>query len=108
LTHNKGAELFSNFLRGAFAEGINTNTSRGLRWVIEQSGLDWQEAKQHIKDTSWQATLEENRLAMYESGLWGVPSFRLLDEQENEILATWGQDRLWLIADKIVGSINNR
>jgi 2-hydroxychromene-2-carboxylate isomerase len=108
LTHNKGAELFSNFLRGAFAEGINTNTSRGLRWVVEQSGLDWQEAKQHIKDTSWQATLEENRLAMYESGLWGVPSFRLLDEQENEILATWGQDRLWLIADKIVGSINNR
>ena len=40
--------------------------------------------------------LEQNRLAMYAVGLWGVPSFRLLDEQGTTVLALWGQDRLWL------------
>ena len=40
-------------------------------------------------------------MAMYASGLWGVPSFRLLDENTKEILALWGQDRLWLFAREI-------
>lgn len=108
LKFNKGRALFSNFLRAAFAEGINTNTDRGLQWVVEQSGLDWQQAKQHINDNSWQKRLEDNRLAMYESGLWGVPSFRLLDEQKNEVVAVWGQDRLWVIANKIQSFIANK
>jgi 2-hydroxychromene-2-carboxylate isomerase len=45
--------------------------------------------------------LEENRLAMYAAGLWGVPSFRLLDAQGHPLLALWGQDRLWLVAREI-------
>jgi hypothetical protein len=38
---------------------------------------------------------------MYEFGSWGVPSYRLLDQNENEVLALWGQDRLWLVAQKV-------
>ena len=50
----------------------------------------------------WQAILEENRQAMYKAGLWGVPSFRLLDNNSGEpVLALWGQDRLWMIAREI-------
>jgi 2-hydroxychromene-2-carboxylate isomerase len=45
--------------------------------------------------------LESNRQVMYSAGLWGVPSFRLLDETGQQILVTWGQDRLWLIAKEI-------
>ncbi|NND66584.1 MAG: 2-hydroxychromene-2-carboxylate isomerase, partial [Halioglobus sp.] len=49
----------------------------------------------------WEALLEENRRAMYEHGLWGVPSFRLVDETGRTRLAVWGQDRLWLISRHI-------
>ena len=48
-----------------------------------------------------QRLLEENRLAMYDAGLWGVPSFRLLNARGEPVLALWGQDRLWLFAREI-------
>jgi len=69
--------------------------------VVEQAGLDWNTAKHLIGKPGWETALEENRQAMYEAGLWGVPSFRLLDENGEEILSLWGQDRLWLFARKI-------
>ena len=78
--------------------GVNTNNARGLRKVVEAAGLDWAAAQAHRQDDDWQALLEDNRLAMYGEGLWGVPSFRLLDPTGEPVLATWGQDRLWLVA----------
>jgi len=97
----KGEALISAFLSCAFARGVNTNTSRGLRRVVAYAGLDWYEARKIIGDSAWEERLEENRLAMYASGLWGVPSFRLLNSAGEEILALWGQDRLWLFAREI-------
>ena len=39
---------------------------------------------------------------MYEDlGLWGVPSYRLLDAEGRTLLSVWGQDRLWLVAAEI-------
>ena len=98
---NKGTELFSNFLKAAFAEGVNTNKPSGLQYVVEKTGLNWDEARQQLTSDNWQAKLENNRLTMYDSGIWGVPSFRLLNSEGKELLATWGQDRLWLIANEI-------
>ena len=49
----------------------------------------------------WEDELEANRLAMYDFGSWGVPSFRLLDARGEAVLQLWGQDRLWLFARKI-------
>ena len=100
-TQGKGNELLSSFLSAAFAEGVNTNKEDGLRYVVEKAGLEWASAKQVVGQNGWQDTLEENRLAMYESGLWGAPSFRLLDRNNKVVLALWGQDRLWLIAKEI-------
>ena len=97
----RGVEYFSAFLRCAFAEGVNLNNDRGLRKVVEGAGLDWAIARDIVGRPGWEAMLEENRLTMYESGLWGVPSFRLLDESGVQLLALWGQDRLWLIAQEI-------
>lgn len=94
----KGVPLFSSFLRHAFVLGVNTNNDRGLKKVVEAAGLDWSAAQAHRHDTAWEAVLEENRQAMYGAGLWGVPSFRLLDPAGETMLATWGQDRLWLVA----------
>ena len=93
--------MLSSFLSAVFAEGVNTNKDSGLQYVVERVGLDWASAKQVVGQNGWQDTLEENRLAMYESGLWGAPSFRLLDRNNKVVLALWGQDRLWLIAKEI-------
>lgn len=97
----KGIELISSFLKSAFAQGINANTEKGLRHVVEQAGLSWEQARSRLGQPGWEDELEQNRLAMYDAGLWGVPSFRLLDGQGEQLLALWGQDRLWLIAREI-------
>ena len=103
----KGVQLLSAFLNCAFAKGINTNTDRGLQQVVEQAGLDWQQAKTRVGQTGWESLLEDNRLAMYKAGLWGVPSFRLLNKEGQQLLALWGQDRLWLIAGEIQRQLKN-
>lgn len=97
----RGVDLLSSFLSHAFARGVNTNNDRGLRKVVEAAGLSWGEAQMYLGKPGWEDLLERNRLAMYEAGLWGVPSFRLLDERGEQLLALWGQDRLWLFARKI-------
>ena len=97
----RGAELLSAFLRAAFLEGVNTNRESGLRHVVESAGLDWQEAQAHLGDTEWEEEIEANRVAMYELGLWGVPSFRLVKADGETALAAWGQDRLWLVSREI-------
>ena len=99
--YDKGELFFSNFLRAAFVERVNTNREKGLRYVVEHTGLDWIEAKVNINNTDWYDELEANRLTMLKSQLWGVPSFRLLDQDDHELLALWGQDRLWLLAKEI-------
>jgi 2-hydroxychromene-2-carboxylate isomerase len=97
----KGNELLSSFLKKAFTEGVNTNNDAGLKAVVESAGLDWQVAKTRVGEPGWEEALEANRLAMYDAGLWGVPSFRLLDDSGEPLLELWGQDRLWLVARKI-------
>ncbi len=97
----KGIEFISAFLSCAFAEGINTNNDKGLKQVVEKAGLDWQQAKPLVGQSGWEEQLEENRQVMYKAGLWGVPSFRLLDSDGEQQLAIWGQDRLWLVAREI-------
>jgi 2-hydroxychromene-2-carboxylate isomerase len=101
LQQGKGNELLGAFLKAAFAKGINTNCSSGLRWVVMEAGLDWDQARQHLRDQTWQTMLEENRQRIYASGIWGVPSYRLLDPHGKELLSVWGQDRLWLVAERM-------
>ena len=103
----KGVELLSSFLNCAFAQGVNINNNRGLKIVIEQAGLDWDVAATIVGQSGWEGQLEENRLAMYEAGLWGVPSYRLLDNNGKQLIAVWGQDRLWLIAKLIHQQLAN-
>ena len=103
-----GNELLSSFLKAAFALGVNTNTKGGLRRVVEAAGLNWSEAQKHLDDTGWEDLVEGNRQAMYQAGLWGVPSFRLLDSNGESVLALWGQDRLWLFAREIQRQLGKR
>jgi len=100
-SQGKGNALLSSFLKHAFALGVNTNNNRGLKRVVESADLSWSEAKIHLGETEWETLLETNRLSMYDGGLWGVPSYRLIDAQGQTHLEIWGQDRLWLVAREI-------
>ena len=104
----KAVEFFSAFLRCAWVDAVNTNTDKGMQVVVERAGLDWSVAKTLIGQLGWEASIEENRRAMYELGLWGVPSYRLLDETGDTVLALWGQDRLWTMAAAIQRQLQKR
>jgi 2-hydroxychromene-2-carboxylate isomerase len=95
-------ELLSSFLRLAFAEGVDTSRDAGLRRVVEAAGLSWAEAQGPLDTETWRDELEANRLAMYDEGLWGVPSYRLVGADGTTVFACWGQDRLWLVSHEIL------
>ncbi len=97
----KRVELMSSFLRAAFFEGRKTGRTRVLRKVVERAGLSWSMAARQLGQPGWEEILEANRQAMYAFNCWGVPAFRLADEAGSTLVAAWGQDRLWLVADAV-------
>ncbi len=98
----KAQQYYLAFTRAAFAEGIDTGTDKGMQYVVEKAGLNWQEARQIIDNRDWEAEYEANRLIMYdEMGVWGVPSFRLSGGAAEPLVA-WGADRLWLLEGEII------
>ena len=97
----KDVEFLGGFLKAAFFDAVNTNQDAGLKKVVEDAGLSWQEAQSIVGNADWEEELEENRLAMLNLGIWGVPSYRLFDRDGQEVLSAWGQDRLWLVAREI-------
>jgi 2-hydroxychromene-2-carboxylate isomerase len=94
-----GPAFASSFLRGVFAEAVDAGSDRGLRKLAERAGLDWQQARVWMADESWRVVAEDNRRSMFADQLWGVPSFRF------GALATWGQDRLWLVEQAIIETL---
>ena len=96
----RGAELLRSFTDAAFAEGIDTGSETGMRYVVERAGLSWDEAQAHRNNENWREELEKNRQQLLALGLWGVPSFRVQGGGEPDF-CTWGQDRIWLVEREI-------
>ena len=101
LAQNKSIEYLLEFCRLAWAKGKDMNSEKNLRLAIENISLDWHQAKLHLDNPDWQESIEENRRKLIKSGLWGVPSFRLLDASQNEVFSSWGRDRIWLLTHEI-------
>jgi 2-hydroxychromene-2-carboxylate isomerase len=97
----RGPALLRSFTQAAFAEGVDTGSDAGLRFVVERAGLAWDEARAHLGRDGWREELETNRQQLFALGLWGVPSFRLLGRPGEPDYATWGQDRLWRVEQEI-------
>ena len=97
----KGGELLLAFCKMAWSEGIDVGSDQGIKIVVERAGLDWAAASEVIDNTDWEGPIEENRMQMMASGLWGVPSYRLLDDKGQEVFSCWGRDRIWLLAHEI-------
>jgi 2-hydroxychromene-2-carboxylate isomerase len=88
----RGPEFVESFFRGVFAEGIDVAEDDGLLKVAERVGISAEQAHAALADASWRAIAEENRTALLDLGLWGVPSFHIEGCE-----AHWGQDRLWAV-----------
>jgi 2-hydroxychromene-2-carboxylate isomerase len=93
--HQLAEAYVQSFMQGVWAEGLDAGTDAHLKIIVERAGLNWQAAKDILKnkanDAHWRGVAEQNRQAMLALGLWGVPSFRF------EETAVWGQDRFWVI-----------
>ena len=97
----RDVQLLSSALQLAFREGVGLHRKAGIRKAVEQAGLDWSEARQHLGNDDWKEQTARNQIEMTEElGLWGVPSYRLRGGDEED-LCVWGQDRLWLVAAEI-------
>jgi len=83
-------EYMDRFMRAVWSEGVDAGSDKGLRLIVEESGLDWIRARQELGNPDWRGWADANRREMYKLGLWGVPS--LYDGHT----AAWGQDRLFL------------
>jgi 2-hydroxychromene-2-carboxylate isomerase len=102
LDQGRGEEFISAFLKAAFVDGRPTGSDEGLRHVVEEAGLSFEEASRTLENEGWREDLENNRRILYdELGLWGVPSYRLSGRDDEPDLCVWGQDRLWLVAAEI-------
>ena len=92
----KGQDYVLSFMRGVWAEGIDTGSDRGLRSIAERAGLSWDDARRALQDEAWRERAEQNRREMFTLGLWGVPSFKVGER------AVWGQDRLWAVQEELL------
>jgi 2-hydroxychromene-2-carboxylate isomerase len=92
----KGSAFAESFLKGAFAEGIDAGSDAGLNKLAERAGLDRAFVAAALKDESWRQVAEANREELFALGLWGVPSFRVNNNEPH-----WGQDRLWVIEQEL-------
>jgi 2-hydroxychromene-2-carboxylate isomerase len=97
----KEGELLHSFARGAFADAIDTGTNPGIRQVVERAGLSFAAAAEALDSELWRTEFEGNRRTLYAAGLWGVPSFRVSGPSGHADYATWGQDRLFRVAQEI-------
>ena len=80
---------------GIFGGAIDVSSDDGMRKVTEKAGLFWPDVVAAMEKDDWKVAAEQNLEDMTESGVWGVPSFRV----GNAVM--WGQDRHWLLARSI-------
>lgn len=88
-----------NYASCVWSEGVLSETEKGLKHIVEKSGLDWNHAKALLQDTSWRQWANNNLEEMYSLGLWGVPSFKYCDT------SVFGQDKLLFIEKAILQSL---
>ena len=82
-------------MAGVWADGIDTGSDEGLRTLIERAGLDWAEVIPALTDGGWREQATRNREELAALGQYAAPTYRLGD------WVTWGQDRIWLLEERI-------
>jgi 2-hydroxychromene-2-carboxylate isomerase len=99
----RGPEFLESFMRGVWAEGRDGGDDADLGVLADRAGLDGPLVTAALADESWRAVAAQNREEMLALGLWGVPSFRVDDNE-----ARWGQDRLWRVERDLIEATQAR
>ena len=97
----KGFEYIYELLNASFQDGVNIGNNDYLETLINKLGLDWNIIKSDINTKQWKHDLDLNLKDMYSGNCWGVPSFKVTDEDGSNPFYAWGQDRIWLIKEEI-------
>lgn len=97
----KGMAFIGAYLTAAWAEGLDITSETGLRKVVSNAGIEWDDLQGACRGTDWEATLAENLNQMLAAGLWGVPSFRVSGGSKESAFSCWGQDRIWRVENEI-------
>ncbi|WP_298440354.1 DsbA family protein [uncultured Ferrimonas sp.] len=93
--HKEVAYLLA-FARAVNSQGHYADTEAGMRTIVEQAGLSWQQARPLLSDNSWRGWAQENLTELQRLGQWGVPCVQYGE------MVVWGQDRLWLIEEQLL------
>lgn len=88
-------ELTRSLMQGIWSEARDVAHVPDLVFLAQRVGIEEVEVRAAIEDKSWKDQAVENREALSEMGLWGVPSFRIGAYQ------TWGQDRIPFVEAEI-------
>ena len=91
----RGLAFAESAMRGVWAEALDLASYVDLRTIVERAGLGWDAARAALADATWQTAAADAAADLNAAGLWGVPSFRIGD------YATWGQDRLPYLVDRV-------
>ena len=97
----KGFEYIYELLNASFQEGVNIGNNDYLETLVNKLGLDWNIIKNDLNTKQWKHDLDLNLKDMYSGNCWGVPSFKVTDEDGGNPFYAWGQDRIWLIKEEI-------
>ena len=101
-SQGKYIDFLLSFAKGVNSEGIRAETDKGMKKIVERSGLNWQQAKPLLNQSGWKARVDQNLEEMMQQGCWGVPSFCY---QQHRF---WGQDRLGIIENLIQQQLQKR
>ena len=97
----KGFEYIEALLKASFQDGINIGDESFLENVVTDLELDWQVIKKDLNTKRWKRILNDNVEDMYAGNCWGVPSFKITDQDGGNPFYVWGQDRMWLLKEEI-------
>ena len=85
----------------SFQDEINIGNDAYLEDLVSSLRLDWSDVKKHLNNKQWKKDLNNNLQEMYAGNCWGVPSFKLTNDDGGNPFYVWGQDRMWLIQEEI-------
>ena len=97
----KGFEYIEALLAASFQDEINIGDDKYLEGLVSSLKLDWSEVKKNLNSKQWKKDLNNNLQEMYAGNCWGVPSFKLTNDDDCNPFYVWGQDRMWLIKEEI-------
>ena len=97
----KGFEYIYELLNASFQEGVNIGNNDYLETLVNKLGLDWSIIKKDLNTRRWKKILNDNVEDMYAGNCWGVPSFKITDQDGGNPFYVWGQDRMWLLKEEI-------